>query len=108
MPVAGRKTMTWDQDKEMARHEDHAANQSGNPFHAPHNLRQRGNNNISGLIRLYLPKGTDLSGQVQEQRDILTYALNIRLRQRLDPPCPVERMTQKRAKHDECPLSSIT
>lgn len=56
--------------------------------------RQPGSNeNINGLIRQYLPKGTDLSGDTQEQLDAIAYELNIRPRKRFNYRCSIEVIT---------------
>ncbi len=105
MPVVARKTLTYDQGKEMARHAE-ITQRTGVAiyFCDPHSPWQRGSNeNINGLIRQYLPKGTDLSGYSQEQLDAIAYELNIRPRQRFDYKCPIEMMTAMIAKHHESP-----
>ena len=58
-------------------------------FCDPHSPRQRGSNeNTIGLVRQYLPKGTDLSGYRHEQLDAIADQINNRPRKGLayDPP----------------------
>jgi IS30 family transposase len=106
MPLAARKTMTYDQGREMVRHAE-ITQQTGVAiyFCDPHSPWQRGSNeNINGLIRQYLPKGTDLSVHSQEQLDAIAYELNIRPRQRFNYKCPIEMMTDMMAKHHQSPV----
>lgn len=105
MPLATRKTLTYDQGREMARHAEITQRTDVAVYFCnPHSPWQRiSNENINGLIRQYLLEGVDLSGVSQEQLHAIAYELNIRTRQRFDYQCPIEMMTQMMANHHESP-----
>ena len=80
LPAAVRKTLTYEQGREMARHQQRARRLNIRVYFAdPHSPWQRpSNENTNGLIRQYLPKGMDLSGVSQRRLTQIATALNTR------------------------------
>ncbi len=92
VPAALRNTLTYDRGKEMAEHEQLAQRLAIQIFVAdPYSPWPRGTNeNTNGLLRQYLPKGTDLSGYTQREWNAIAYRLNMRPRKCLDVATPLE------------------
>ena len=97
LPAAWRKTLTYDQGKEMARHRELTARTGIKVYFAdPHSPWQRGIcENINGLLREYLPKGEDLSAYSQKQLNQIAYSLNTRPRKTLGFRAPLEVFYEK-------------
>ena len=76
VPAVLRKTLTYDRGKEMAEHEQLAQQLAIHIFFAdPYSPWQRGTNeNTKGLLRQYLPKGTDVSGYTQHELNAIAIA----------------------------------
>jgi len=95
IPAPLRKTLTYDQGKEMACHQSLAERTSMRIYFAdPHAPWQRGaNENTNGLLRQYFPKGIALSGFSQDELDEIAARLNDRPRKTLGYATPNERFT---------------
>lgn len=92
LPPELRKTLTYDQGKEMALHRKLAESTGLTVYFAdPHSPWQRGiMENTNGLLRQYLPKGTNLARYSQRQLDRIAWALNTRPRKTLNFRTPAE------------------
>jgi IS30 family transposase len=92
VPEPFRKSLTYDRGTEMARHAELTANTGIKVwFCDPYSPWQRASNeNANGLIRQYLPKGTDLSGHTQDELNEIAERLNNRPRKVLDFETPNE------------------
>lgn len=96
MPVELRKTLTWDQGIEMARHEQITmATNMAIYFCDPRSPWQRGSNeNTNGLLRQYFPKGTDLSTHSAADLRKVEHEMNTRPRKTLEFHTPAEKLEQ--------------
>lgn len=92
LPAGGRQTLTLDNGTENAKHEQLSARLGIKCYFAhPYSSWERGTNeNLNGLIRWYLPKGTDFSKITPEQIARIEYLLNSRPRKCLGYKTPLE------------------
>ena len=92
LPAQLRRSLTWDQGKEMAAHSQFTV-ASGVPvfFCDPRSPWQRGTNeNTNGLLRQYLPRKSRFAERTQHELDAIAAELNGRPRKTLDWRTPAQ------------------
>ena len=96
LPEQLRRSLTWDQGKEMASHA-RFTDETGVPvyFCDPRSPWQRGSNeNTNGLLRQYFPKRAEIAHYTQAELDAVAAQLNGRPRQTLGFKTPSQALDE--------------
>jgi IS30 family transposase len=96
LPAALRRSLTWDQGKEMSQHVRFHIDTGVEVFFCdPHSPWQRGSNeNTNGLLRQYFPKGRSLSKVTPAELRAAADGLNGRPRETLGWRTPAEKLAE--------------
>jgi len=96
LPKKMKKSMTYDQGKEMAEHKLFTKNTKIKVFFAhPHSPWERGSNeNMNGLLRQFFPKGTDFTKVSRKEINRVQWLMNTRPRKVLGYYNPQEKMAE--------------
>lgn len=96
LPSELMRSVTWDQGAEMANHASLTLTTNVPIYFCdPHSPWQRGSNeNTNGLLRQYMPKGTDLSVHSEEDLLNIQRSMNGRPRKTLGYMMPEEKLAE--------------